>query len=180
MLTPEGLLLALLIFGLRVFNYAISTIRMVLIARGGRIGGAALAFVEALIFAVVIAQVVTDLDNLSNLMAYCLGAAVGSYLGMVLEAHFISAYMTVTIIAQGQGRELAALLRDKGYGITETMGEGRDGPVYMLRSVIDKRDTHHLLKVVRDFAPTAFVAIEEARAIQRGWMRTPQQRRQFG
>jgi len=99
-LTPEALSLAALLFGLRVVNYTISTIRLVFIGRSQRALAAALAFLEALIFAITMASVVTDMSNLSNLIAYCLGAAVGSYVGMVLEARFITHYRTINIVTK--------------------------------------------------------------------------------
>jgi uncharacterized protein YebE (UPF0316 family) len=180
MLTIEGLLFAGLIFVLRVLNYAISTVRMVAISRQQRWLSASLAFLEAMIFAVVIANIVNDLDNLVNLMAYCLGAAAGGWVGMALESRFITSYMTVNIITSNKGHDIAMALRDKGYGVTETVGEGRDGPVTMLRSIVVSRDVPNVLKVSRAIDNSAFIAVEEARAIQRGWLRSGLHRRQNG
>jgi len=121
--------------------------------------------------AIVFSRIVNDLTNFANLMAYCGGFALGNYLGMVIEQRYITSYMTVTVIVQEKGHEIALALRDHGYGVTETPGEGRDGTVTMLRSVILQRDIPDLLKVVRDVYPDAFVSVEEARAIHKGWVR---------
>lgn len=173
----ETLAAAGTIFVLRVLNYAISTVRMVAITRQQRLLSACLAFLEALIFAVTIAGIVNDLTNFYNLVAYCLGAAVGGYVGMWLEARFITSYMTVNVIAGDHGHEMAVALREKGYGVTETLGEGRNGKVTMLRSVVVNRDVPSVLKTVRQVDQNAFIAVEEAKAIQRGWMRTGMHRR---
>lgn len=82
----EGAALAIAIFVMRVITYAIGTLRMVVITRNMRFIAATFAFLEAFIFAVVIANVVQNLEDGWNLFAYCLGASVGSYLGMFLEA----------------------------------------------------------------------------------------------
>ena len=71
--TQEAILSALFIFGLRVFNSAIGTMRLVVVARGQRWLTSILGFIEALIFAFVTANVVTDLSNMLNLVAYCGG-----------------------------------------------------------------------------------------------------------
>ncbi|HEX2619553.1 MAG TPA: DUF5698 domain-containing protein [Phototrophicaceae bacterium] len=135
-ITLNGLLFAGLIFILRVLNYSISTIRTVAIARQERVTSSVLAFFEALLFAVVIANVVKDLTNFVNLMAYCLGAAAGGYVGMALEARFITSYLVLNIMAHDKGSELAQELRNRGFGVTVINGEGRDGEVTMLRCVV--------------------------------------------
>lgn len=171
-MTADGLLLALVIFWMRVANFAIGTIRMVAITRNMRWLSACLAFIEAFVFAVVIANVVNDLNNVVNLMAYCLGAAAGSYLGMVLEARFVTSYRIVNIITNENGHELAIALRERGYGVTESVGEGRDGMVTTLRSVVTNHQVPALLAYTRQLRPDVFVAIEEARSVQRGWLGT--------
>ncbi|MCU0496148.1 MAG: DUF5698 domain-containing protein [Anaerolineae bacterium] len=180
MITLEFVLGALLIFALRVMNYAISTIRTVAIARQRRLISASLAFLEAFLFVVVIANIVQDLSNLLYLLAYCLGASVGSYVGMLLEERFITSYVTVNIIANQNGHEIAVALREQGYGVTETIGEGRSGSVVMLRSTVVNRDARDVIDTVHRIDPTAFVALEEARSIMRGWLRVSQPRRGNG
>ncbi|MBI5667569.1 MAG: DUF2179 domain-containing protein [Chloroflexi bacterium] len=170
-MTLEGLAFAIFLFGLRILNNAIGTVRVILITRGQRFLAAVLAFIEALIFAIVFANVVSDLSNIFNLLAYCLGFSIGGYVGMAIESRFITSYVIATIITQAHGHHLATALRERGFGVTESVGEGRDGMVIMLRSVIARRDISDVLQTVREVQPDAFVSIEEARAIQHGWVR---------
>lgn len=170
-MTPEGIAFAIFLFALRILNNAIGTVRVILITRDKRLLAAALAFVEALIFAIVFANVVSDLSNIYNLLAYCLGFSIGGYVGMAIESRFITSYVIATIITHERGHELATALRNCGFGVTETVGEGRDGMVIMLRSVISRRDIGEALQTVRDIQPDAFVSVEEARTIQHGWVR---------
>lgn len=169
-LTLDVILFALMLFALRVLNYAISTIRLVFIGRGWRLPAAIIAFFEALIFAVVIAKVVGDLSNLTYLLAYCLGASVGSYVGMWLEARFVVSYSTVTIIASEKGHEIAEALRQNNYGATLSKGEGREGEVDIVRSTTVNRDVPSLVRVVHEVNPDAFIDIEAARTLYRGWI----------
>ncbi len=170
-MTSEGLLFAVFLFGLRVLNNAIGTVRLILITRDKRFLAAVLAFLEALIFAVVIANVVSDLSNIPNMLAYCGGFAVGGYVGMAIESRFITSYVVATVIASTLGHPMAIALRERGFGVTETLGEGKDGTVTMLRCVLSRRDVSDFLAVVRQVYPDAFVSVEEARAVQHGWLR---------
>lgn len=169
-LSLTALGVATLLFTLRVINYAVSTIRLVFIARDMRLLSAATAFLEAFIFVVVMGSVVTDLTNVLNLFAFCMGAAGGSYLGMWLEAKFVVSYSTVTIITNRQGDEIAELLRENNYGVTQTEGRGRNGPVAILRSSTINRDLPTLLDLVLAINPDAFIEIESARSLRRGWI----------
>ena len=169
----ETLLAAILIFILRVTNYAISTVRLVAITRQRRYLAAMLAACEAFVFAVVIANIVNDLDNVINLFAYCAGASGGSLIGMYLESRFITGYVIFNVILQNGAHALAETLRDAGFGVTETYGEGREGLVTTLRSVVNKRDLRKIKEKKKNANPEAFITIGEARAVQRGWIRAP-------
>jgi uncharacterized protein YebE (UPF0316 family) len=167
-LSTNAILLALVIFVLRVINNAMGTVRVVLINRGQRNLAAGIGFVESFIFVFTITSIVTDFDNVLNLIAYCGGFSVGSYLGMAIEARFITSYMTVNVITHERGHEIATALRNAGYGVTEHVGEGRDGQVTIIRSVCVNRNVPAILEVVHGTHPQAFVSVEEARHIHRG------------
>jgi uncharacterized protein YebE (UPF0316 family) len=170
-LSTDALLLAALIFVLRIMNTAIGTVRLVLVTRQQRLFAAFLAFFEALLFAVTISSVATDLNNIMNLMAYCLGFSFGNYVGIMIERRFITSFMTVNVIASEHGHEIAMALREQGYGVTETLGEGKNGTVTMLRSVIVNREVPKMITIIRSTHADAFVAVEEARSVHRGWVR---------
>lgn len=170
-LSPEAINLALLILILRVLNTGIGTVRLIIVTKQQRLLAVTLAFIEALLFAVSIGSVANDLNNLLNLIAYCGGFSIGSYIGMIIEKRFITSFMVANVITGKAGHEIALSLREGGFGVTETIGEGKDGAVTVLRSVIVNRDVPRFLEIVHLVQPDAFVAVEEARAVHRGWVR---------
>lgn len=173
--TTEAISTAILIFFLRVSNNAIGTVRVITLSRQQRGLTAFLGFFEALAFALTVAGVVTELTNVIILFSYCMGYSVGALLGMSLEKRFITTYMIVNVIAAEKGTEIATTLRDAGFGVTKTIGEGLHGEVVMLRSVINRRDVPKVLDIIHLENPKAFVEVEEARSVQRGFMRTRNQ-----
>ncbi len=170
-ITSDTLFLATLIFALRVFNSAVGTIRLVIMARGQVFLTVVLGFIEALIFAYVTATIVTDLSNVLNLAAYCGGFSLGIYVGMVLDRRYVVTYVRLNIIAKENGREIATALRELGHGVTEVDAVGGSGGVSMLNSVMSRRDSAQALKAIYKVNPEAFVTLEEARSVQHGWMR---------
>jgi uncharacterized protein YebE (UPF0316 family) len=169
-ITSEALAVAGVLFGLRLLNNAISTVRLLMLAQQRRTITFILGFFEALVFAVSIAGVVTDLTNILNLLAYSGGFAVGGYIGMMIEARFVTGYLRVNLYASEFGHELAEALRGAGYGVTETAGVGRDGEVIALNSVVNKRQLPHLIDVAQTVNPKVFIAVEEVRAVYRGYL----------
>lgn len=168
-LTPEALATALLIFALRVFNNGIGTVRLITLARQQRGLTALLGIVEAFTFAVTIAGVATDLGNVLNLTAYCLGFAVGGWVGMAIEARFIVSYVIVHVITRAE--TVATALREAGFGVTEIDAQGRHGQVAMLHIVTQRRDVARVKQVAETADPAAFISVEETRSVARGWLR---------
>jgi len=171
-LSRDAILFALFILGLRILNTGLGTVRLIIVTRQQKLLASGMAFIEALLFAVSIGSVANDLNNILNLMAYCGGFAIGNYVGMMIERRFITSYMTVTVITPKHGHEIALELRKQGYGVTETLGEGHQGEVTMLRSVVINRDVAKVLEIVRTTHEEAFVSVEEARTVHRGWLKS--------
>jgi uncharacterized protein YebE (UPF0316 family) len=176
----DSALFPLFIFSMRVADSTLGTVRLIFLTRDWRWAAMALAFIEALIFALATAGVLATLSqNVVNLMAYCLGYATGSYLGMVLEARFVTSYVIVRLVARNgsSGDALADLIRQLGHGVTEVEALGGGGEVTLLHSVMRRQDVNPLLNAVHRAFPHTFVTLEEARTVRRGWMRAVRNQR---
>ena len=175
-MSNEILLVIVIVFVLRVVNSALSTIRIIALTRDQRVIAFILGFIESIAFAVTIGSVVANLSNVYTVFAYALGFSVGQLIGQLLESRFISGFVTVNIVATENGRDLALALRRQGYGVTETIGEGTGGKVTVLRSVMIRQHVPRILETIYELNNTAFVTVEEARAVHRGWMRAARNR----
>lgn len=168
----EEMLFLILLFMLRVLNNTIGTVRMIVTANGRRNLALVLAFIESLIFAYAAGKVLTDLENIPKMIAYAAGFAVGGYVGILIEEKFVTGYVTVNIISTDQGHQIATSLREAGFGVTEAEGEGREGAVRLLMSVVLRQDAHQVIDHARSIDPNAFITIEAARSAQRGYVRS--------
>ncbi|HHH41506.1 MAG TPA: DUF2179 domain-containing protein [Chloroflexi bacterium] len=161
---------ALLIFVLRVTDVSIATVRTILIIRGKRGASAALGFVQATIFVLAVGRAVQDIGNLWNVLGYAGGFAVGTLVGMWIEEKLALGYVHVRVFARKRGRELASLLRDAGYGVTETLSEGLEGYVDTIDILVQRKVLPQLLAQIREHNPAAMVTVEETRSVYRGHM----------
>jgi uncharacterized protein YebE (UPF0316 family) len=166
----DVILWALFIFVFRMANVALGTVRTLLVMRGERILATSLGFVEALFFVVAVGKAVQDLGNLVNLLAYCVGFAAGTWVGMILENRLALGYVLVHIVSLQKGRRIALALREKGYGVTEMLGEGRAGRVGIIDVVAKRKDVPLITSIGREVDGNAFITVQEPREVYRGYI----------
>lgn len=159
---------AVLIFFARVLNITIATLRTLVMTRGLRVLSAVLGFFEALIFAIVISQVVQDLSNVWNLVSYSAGFAGGILVGLAVEERLAMGYATLNVVSSHQAHVVAEAIRQAGFGATESWGHGSEGRVGLVRTVVNRREVSRISRVITEADPASFVTIEETRSVWRG------------
>lgn len=169
----ETIIWAIAIFFLRICDVSLGTFRVLTVIRGWRAVSTIIAFGEVLIFIVVISRVITHIDTWINVLAYASGYATGTFVGMTLERYLAPGSMRPRVVSQRGLRELADRLRERGFGVTELSGNGRDGPVVMLESIIEKKQLPAFIREIDELDPRAFVTCEDVKRIsRRRWSRT--------
>src|SRR5574341_444558 len=147
MFSDNVILGALIIFVVRVVSIAVSTVRLLIMGRASSVLVMSLAFIEALAFALTFGQVAQNLGNIWNLMAYCLGYAAGTLVGMWIEDRV-----------------------GAGFGATRSEGEGTSGTVGLVRVVARRTRIAQIRKVALEVDPKAFVTVEETRSVSQGFL----------
>lgn|SRR5690606_4390816 len=163
----------LFIFGARVADVSLGTIRFMMMVRGRRSLAAAISFFEIIIWVTALSRVLSGLDNPLKVVVYSLGFATGVFVGQWVEEKIALGVSSVQIIPRRP--EAAALLRDtlraEGYGVTVIKGEGRDGERSVLLVTSPRRGIAQLLAAARQADPEAFITILDARAVHGGTLR---------
>jgi len=160
----------LLIFLLRICDVSMATLRLLYAVRGRKAIAASLGFFEILIWIVAVGAVVRNFESPTLVLAYAAGFAAGTYVGISIEEKLALGLAQVRVVSREGGIEIAEALREIGFGATEIMGQGREGRVEIIDTVVRRRDVKDVLKEVDRWDPDAFVSIEEPRSIQRGWL----------
>jgi uncharacterized protein YebE (UPF0316 family) len=160
----------LLIFLLRIADVSLATLRMISAVRGRKVLAASLGFVEILIWIVVVGTVVRNLDSPLLVLAYAGGFAAGTWVGITLEDMLAIGVAEVRVVSRQGGVEIAEALREAGFGVTELLGQGREGRVEIAYTVVPRRSLKQVYRLVERWDPEAFVRVEEPRSIQRGWL----------
>jgi uncharacterized protein YebE (UPF0316 family) len=157
MLEPATLLLGLLVFLARVFDVTMGTMRTISIVHGRMWVAFVLGLLEVTMWLVVISAVLSQIASKPILgVFYALGFSTGNVVGILVERRLALGRVSLNVISAAHGPQMAARLRDAGFGVTTFEGAGRDGPVTLLYIVCGRRDARTALSLVREIEPDAF------------------------
>ena len=170
-LSAQVLWAVFLIFVLRVIGVTLATVRVLIMTRGKKLVAASIGFFEVMVYALAIGQVVNNLSNVWNLLGYSFGFAVGTLVGMWLEERLALGYATVRIVSKYKGQAVADAIREGGYGATVEWGQGRNGAVGLVTATVRRKEVEAVCALADQVDEDAFVTVEEARTIRRGYMR---------
>ena len=135
----------------KIIEITIQSLKTCMMVRGEKIKAAALGFCECLIWGLVISTIISTLgDNLFLLFFYCIGYAVGLFLGSTIEGKIALGTSNLELIASGKNTEkIMAYLKANGRGYTVFDGYGSTDVMNMIFIVLPRRDTAKVLREIR-------------------------------
>ncbi len=163
------ILAALTIFSLRILDVSMAILRILMVMRGRKLLAWIFGFVQALVFVAAIRQVMSDLGNLANMIAYAAGFASGTVIGLWLEERIAVGHGHLRIMSPRFGAALAEKIREAGFGVTVVAGRGRDGSVDILSCTVPRRQVKKLRTLIESTDPDAFITAENVRPLNRGF-----------
>lgn len=169
LLDPQAWLAAIGIFLLRVLSIALDTVRMISVLRGKKTIAWVLGVATSMLFVLSIGWVMADLSNPLKVIAYSVGFATGSVVGMNLEKRLAMGHMFLTIISSSRGSAIAEALRNSGYAVTEIPARGKDGMVSMLELGVERKDLQKVQAMITSIDAAAFITSRDIEPIHRGY-----------
>lgn len=157
--------LPLLIFFARILDVTFGTLRIIFVARGLRFLSAFVGFFEVLIWILAIGQVMQNLTNWVNYIAYSLGFSAGNWVGVSLEKKIAIGNLIIRVITRREADELVNFLRRSGYGVTSVDARGESGTVKLIFTIVRRKRLPEVLEIIQRFNPNAFYTIEDVRFV---------------
>ena len=130
----------------RITDVSLDTIRTVSVIQGRRAFAAVLGFFEAVVYICAVAKVLLNMNQPVYAVAYGLGFAAGTYLGMVIEQRLAFGKQLVFLLTP-KGTELGQILRAGDYKVAELKAHTRDGDLKLLCVEILRRDAQKLIRI---------------------------------
>ena len=171
LLSPSAWLGALLVFGLRITDMSLDTLRVLFVVRGRRPIVWVLGFFQSVVYVIAITKVLSDLSNPLTVLGYAAGFATGNLIGMIVESRLAIGHIQLQIVTSRRGIALAKALRDGGYGVTEISARGKDGTVHLLTASVLRKDLARAQAIIHEMDEEAFITSEDVRPLRRGFWR---------
>ena len=159
------------IFLMRVMETSLDTLRVLFIMRGRKGFAWVIGFFQALVFVLVIAAVLADLDNPLKILGYAAGFATGNVVGILIEEKLAIGHIQLVIVSSSLGTAIAEKIREEGFAVTEIPARGRDGMVAMLSCSVFRKSVRKIRTLVNLIDPSAFITAEDVRPVRRGFWR---------
>src|ERR1035437_8283005 len=162
------IVLPIIIFFSRVCDVSLGTLRHVFISKGIRQIVPILGFLEVLIWIIVVAQVMKNLNNIACYLAYAGGFATGTYVGLLIEERLALGLQVMRIITNQNCDELMAILKEKNHGMTLVDAQGSMGPVKIIFTVIQRKNVQSVVTLISTYNPSAFYSVEDIKKSNQG------------
>lgn len=170
-----------MIFGINFAYITLNTLRFMLTMKGYRVIAPLVSMAEITIYILGLSLVLDRLDDPLNLLAYALGYAVGISVGIKIEDTLALGYIMVTAILPSNSdsdRQLPKILRDNGYGVTQSYAEGLEGERLLLEILSPRKNEHELYQLIKSVEERAFIISYEPKYISGGFWTKKVRRRQ--
>lgn len=154
------------VFGARVVDVSLGTLRTIAIVHGRTLMSFWLGFFEAGIWLAVVSAIVQTVSQQPALgVIYALGFATGNLVGIKVEKFIAMGHLILRVHSNSNPTGLAKAMRNQGYNVTAFSGEGHAGEVIELYVVCRRRDLKSLLSTVTALDPNAFYVTEQAGSV---------------
>jgi len=161
-------ILPLLIFLSRIADVPLGTVRLIFVSRGMKYLAPVVGFFEVLIWIIVIAQIMQHLSNPLCYIAYAGGFAMGNFIGILIAEKLSLGLALIRIITPKEIDGFTDCLREKRYGVTCIEGQGANGPVQVVFTIVHRREVGTVVELIKKLSPQAFFTVEEVDFAEQG------------
>ncbi len=148
------------------------TIRVIYISPWIKYLAPIIAFFEIVIWLLAMEVVMQDLANIANFLAFALGFAMGTYVGLVIEEKLSIGMVILRIVTTDESNEeIVAFMQSENCGVTTLDATGSRGSVKMILSLVNRTDVPRITQHIQNTNPHAFFSIEDVRYVNQGVFR---------
>lgn len=155
--------LPVIIFLSRIADVSLGTLRITMVSRGYKWESAVLGFFEVLIWVIVVAQLLTNLDHWVNYIAYAAGFSAGTFMGLYIEDKMKIGTVLVRVITLQKSPDIIEALKEAGVAVTSVDARGGFNDVKIIFTVLKRKKLNKVFDIVKDIDPEAFFSTEEVK-----------------
>ncbi len=149
----------------RIVDVSIGTLRIIFVSKGMKIVAPILGFFEVIIWLLAIGQIMQNLTNVVNYIAYGFGFALGNYLGIYIERKLSIGFEVIRIITRRSATKLLKYLASSGYRFTMVDAQSDEGAVNVIYMPLKRRDVRNVIHNIKKHNPKAFYTLESLQSV---------------
>jgi uncharacterized protein YebE (UPF0316 family) len=158
----ETILGGLFIMILRILDVSIGTVRTIMVVQGRKYFAGFFGAIEVFIWLIAIRNIFQHLDQIPNMIGYSVGFGLGNIVGITIEQKIGLGYIQLNIISKLHHQQIAKMLRDMKFGVTEIRGEGTSGEVIILVVIIPRKLQSKIIKAVEMIDESSFITVQHS------------------
>ncbi len=162
-----NILLYLFIFGSKILENMLATLRIIIINNNKKVLGALLQFANTMVWLLGTSLVIVDIDqDIFKLFAFALGSAFGSYLGSKVEEKLALGTNLIICITKW---DLSSQIRGNGYAVTTLKSDGLETKIYTHLIITHRYKTNKLIDIIKKLDSNALIARENTSLVNGGY-----------
>ena len=151
-----------------MLDVSLGTVRVIFVSKGLKYIAPFVGFFEVLIWLLAIGQIMANLKNPACYIAYAGGFATGNYVGIIIAEKLSLGIVLLRVVTQKDADELVQSLSSAEYGVTSIDGQGVQGNVKVIFTIIPRKEIAKVIELVKRFNPKAFYTIEDIGFVEEG------------
>ncbi len=167
----EMIIAGFFVFVMRLTDMSLDTIRLLFTMRGRKWLSGLIGAAQATVFILAVSKVLSGPLNPFTVIGYSAGFGAGIVVGMFVEERLAIGHAIVRVYSPLCGKVIAEALRAAGHAATEFPAQGKDGRINVVNCVVARRDISAVRAIIVEADSNAFITIDEARPVQRGYFR---------
>ena len=136
----------------KILEISIQSVKTVCMVKGERAVAVGLAFIECLIWGLVVSSVITSLSgNMLWLFAYCFGYAAGIFIGSVIESKIALGTSSIQIMVNKDcSNKVEEYLRENNRGFTIIDGHGSKSEMSVVIMVLPRKEVKSVMAKISE------------------------------
>jgi uncharacterized protein YebE (UPF0316 family) len=146
------------------------SLRTISMVKNLKVLTATFGFLEAIIYIFGLAIVLSGEQSYLEMVVYAIGFSLGLIAGIIIEQKLSIGYSSFHVNINHENPILVKELREKGYGVTTYVGEGRTSQRLMLDILIKRKHEEELVSMILKYEPAAFIISYEPKMFKGGYL----------
>ena len=154
------------IFISKIIENALSTLRLIVVAKGKKIFGAILQFIIAFVWVITTGIVVVNIkEDPYKIVFFALGSLIGSYIGSIVEEKIALGNDLITVISNKYENEIIKELANNDLSVFKINGYINNKKIPILFITNEKRKRKNIIKIIKKIDNNSIIQVQSIKNI---------------